>query len=472
MNIKLFSLRLRQIAVIVITLLFTGSIAFGKPLIDKYNLKYRIDFKGLKLFCKAELSLNNVRQNDTLDLLLYRLLRVKSVKDEFGNIIIFNQTIKSFSDWDLMQANCITIFTGEIKPTEITKKVILEYEGYLVGYTETGMSYVKDNIDPSFTILRMDCFAYPVPSKPSFAGLKELRQNFDYKISIEVPDSLTVINGGKLIAKNKFNGTTEYIYQNIKPACRIDIAIAKYSTLVEKGFFVHYFPEDSTGAKSLSEAVRKVYTLYTTWFGEGQFSGYSIIEIPDGWGSQTDVTCILQTASAFKDEKRLYELYHEIFHTWDISSNDKYPCRLESEGLATFVQYLAAEKTGDQTVSLDESAAKIFKKVKEKLSKNEAASNTPIIDFGLKQLTDLSYTKGMLFFYLVYKEGGEVAFTEAIKDYYKTYRKTGATTKEFSDFLITKLKSKKVESLVNEWIYTSVSSQKILNNKSIENLID
>ena len=321
------------------------------------------------------------------------------------------------------------------------------------------MEYVKDNINPNFTILRMDSYAYPVAGVPSWeknnaAGLA----NFNYTVSVTVPDSLTVINGGKLISKKISNGTAEYIYENIKTAWRIDIAIAKYSSISNNGFTVHYFPEDSSGAKIISAAVLKSYALYSEWFGKIDFSGYSIIEIPDNWGSQTDVSCIIQTAAAFKNKSHLFELYHELSHLWNISSKDENPCRLESEGLAMFLQYLATEKFENKSGLLDSAAAVIFTKLKKRFESDSSASNTPIIDYGKKHITELSYTKGMLFFYLLYKTAGETDFMKAIRNYYLQYRSAGSSTVDFSNYLVKELKNKKIDLLVKDWILTNTSS--------------
>jgi hypothetical protein len=470
---KLSAMKKNLIAAYAATIQLISFAAFSVPAIDKYNLKFNFDFKEQKVFCKAELSLNNIQQSDTINLLLYRLLKVKSIKDDLGNDIKFNQDVVSFSDWEALQVNYVSVFVNKVRPGHIEQKIIVDYEGLLLGYTETGMSYVKDNIDAAFTLLRMDCFAYPVQGTISWeknraSGLSY----FDYTISVTVPDSLSVVNGGQLISKNKTNGFTEFIFQNLKPAWRIDIAIGKYSTLNENGFSIYYFPCDSSGAKNVSESVAKTYSLFNNWFGEVPFSGYSIIEIPNDWGSQTDVTCIIQEASAFKDRNKLYELYHEISHIWNVTSIDKSPCRLESEGFAMFLQYLVTEKIDHKIGLLDSAANKIFENLKRKFASDSVASNTAIIDYGRKQLTDLSYTKGMLFFYILYRNVGENVFMKTLNGYYKLYRNKGATTEDFLKYLQTELNTKKTEKLINDWILTSKSSKTILFSKSIENLAE
>ncbi len=465
-------LRLKTcLSILILGFMFSSNSAYAKPVIKKYDLNFTFDFKEQKLHCKANLLLSNLDRSDTLSLLLYRLLRVKSVKDEQGNNIPFQQSVQSFSDWEVLQVNAINIFLKRNRD-EKESKIVIEYEGYLFGYTETGMNYVKDNINSNFTILRMDSYAYPVQGIPSWeknraAGLFY----FDYTVSVTVPDSLTVINGGKLISKKQNENLWTYVYENLKPAWRIDIAISQYSTKKIDNFFIHYFHEDSIGANRVAYFLIEAKKMLNNWFGFIAVDGFSIIEIPDGWGSQTDVTCILQESSVFRDEKNLYELYHEISHIWNVTSKDKYPCRLESEGLAVFLQYLLMEKLNNEMGLLDSSAQKIFVRLKEIFKNDSISSTTPIIDYGSKGLTDLSYSKGMLFYYLLYKQIGENAFMTVIKGYYDTFRSSGATTNEFVNYLTIKLPDAKIKALVSDWILTNTSSTDIMTETSIQHLI-
>lgn len=347
----------------------------------------------------------------------------------------------------------------------------IEYEGHLFGYTETGMNYVKDNIDPGFTLLREDCYAYPVQGVPSLKKNQEAGfPDFNYTVTVHVPPGLRVVNGGRLISEKKVGELTEYVYASLKPSWRIDIAVGKYATISDRNFYIHHFSEDSAGAHQVMNYLNKAVDRYTAWMGQVQFDSYSIIEIPDKWGSQTDVTCILQEASAFKNKGKLYELYHEISHIWNITSTDKFPCRLESEGLAVFFQYLMMEKLNGRTGLLDSSAQRTFVRVKNKLHQDSLAAITPIIEYGSRGLTDMSYTKGMLFFYLLYRTIGEDEFMSALKSYRAKYT-NGSSTQEFADSLLSKSKNKKIRKLVNDWILTSESSKQIASGVSIQALM-
>ena len=109
---------------------------------------------------------------------------------------------------------------------------------------------------------------------------------------------------------------------------------------------------------------------------------------------------------------------------------------------------------------------------KNNLTKKPDLMNTAMIDFGKYGFTDYSYTKGMLFFYLLYKISGEKAFFSLIKKYYQLFRKTGAKTDDLTNIIIRDPKIKNAELLVNDWIYTARSSELISNTEDISSLID
>ena len=141
------------------------------------------------------------------------------------------------------------------------------------------------------------------------AGLPE----YDYTARITVPASHTVANGGALVERREAGVTVTYVYRSLKPSWRMDFAVARFTTLRDGDLAVHHLPDDSAGARRILGAMSRTLKLYTRWFGPLRGSAaFAVIEIPDGWGSQADVTSILQSAAAFRDPRREYELYHEI----------------------------------------------------------------------------------------------------------------------------------------------------------------
>lgn len=457
---------LKRLIVLILLIIGSLNLLFSQIKVSQYDLDFQFDFEHQQLSGIAKLNING--QGDTLNLLLYRLLKVISITDASGSNVYFTQNIVSFEDFDKLRVNYIQVPIRELTQTNSTLTIL--YEGMIDGYTETGMNYVKDHISSEFTIIRMDAFAYPVQGAPSIQQLRKLgMQLFDYTISATVPDSLKVVTLGKLIGKEQKNGAVKYKYQSIYPSWRIDLAIGKYRTVSFDNFTIHYFKEDSLGAQRVYDAIWYTKLLYDKWFGEKELKNFTVIEVLEGYGSQTDACGIIQTSTAFKNPEYTEELYHEVSHLWNVPHKDKAPCRLESEGLAMFLQFLVKGKK-EETNYLEEMAQLTFEKVKKQIKKDSDFANTPIIEYGEKNMTDYAYSKGMLFFYTFYHKVGEKAFFESINGYYNEFKDTGSTTIEFAEYLKKTFNSDSVDKLINDWIYTNQSNIHLLNSRKKENL--
>ena len=474
---------MKKILVILITIYALGisNISFGQNFSDQssflktvnYNLNVKVDFQEKKLYSVCKLTLLNPTNEkiQTIPLLLYRLLNVSSVKDENGKLLPFRQRIKVFEDWDVLQVNFVEIKLDKAVSKNETKKIIIEYSGHLLGYSETGMNYIKDKIDPDFTIIRPDCISYPIIGKPVFSTLRSVaQQNFNYDIKITIPDSLFVVNGGALLSKKTNNGLTEFHYKSVTPTTRIDITISKYKTIQNKGIKTFYFEKDSTEAKKIENVMIATFDLYSKWWGAlKEIKTFSLIEIPKGYGSQANQNYILQTAAAFNDLGQLEQLYHEISHLWNVNSLDENYSRW-NEGLATFMQYLTIEKLENRDV-LDNAAELVLKRLKNKITTDPLFANTPMVDYGKKNMTDYSYSVGMIMFHLLYKITGERQFNTIIGSFYQKYHKSGATTNDFVKNA-NSVTSIDLTKFFNDWLYSTNYTEYIKNGMPINEMVN
>jgi hypothetical protein len=401
-------------------------------------------------------------------------LKVTAITDEQGTSIPYQQNVLSFEDWEQLQVNHVEArLTKPLAPGQ-SQTIGIVYEGFLFGYSNDGWMYVKDHIAKEFTFMRMDGYGYPVVGYPSDdvnrrAGL----QSYDYILSVTVPEGLVVANGGKLTGKSTIDGQTTYTYTNLKPAWRMDMPIAPYGIVEDKqdNLKIFHFPQDKDNASMILEAMNTTLRLFTNWFGPADnFQGFTIIEVPEGYGSQTDVTSILQTADAFQKRENLTALYHEISHIWNVRDNDPLPDRIESEGLAMLLQYLVQERLDDKPGALVKGYERLSDRFRQQCERNPKCKDVPIIEYGNEDMTDLSYTKGMLFFYLLYRVMGEKEFLDATGSFYQKYKQTGATTEEFLNH-VKQRSSKKLDRLFQEWIYGTESSRLVLEDVPVESLI-
>ncbi len=440
-----------------------------------YKLDLDLDFKDGKITGDCQLTVSNPGPQpvEKIPLILYRLMKVTAAKDGHGVNLTFNQRVLAFEDWDKLQVNFIEVSLKS--PIRKGEKRIVEilYDGYLAGYSEA-MQYVKDHVDGDFTIIRTDCFAYPEVGIPSWkanraAGL----QSFNYLIKVRVPESLIVANGGKLVGKSERNGFVTYVYQNLRPAWRIDAAIAKYNLLedIPKGLRVFHFQKDKDGARTVLQALGDTFELYGSWFGPLDGTAeYSLIEVPEGYGSQADVTSILLTRDSFLSKDNLTGLYHEIAHRWDVPAADPLPSRFESEGRAMFLQFLVQEKLENKKGALEDGVERSSRSFREQCPPDSKSKDVPMIDYGTGDLTDLSYSKGMVFFYLLYKLAGEKELLDTLASFHRKYGPTRAKTEDFLTHLRQNLKID-LTKLLQDWVYGAKSSDYLINKIPIDQIV-
>ncbi|MDD8026245.1 MAG: M1 family aminopeptidase [Acidobacteriota bacterium] len=428
----------------------------------RYDLDLRPDFKAGRLAGDCRLTIRNAsdRPADVIPLLLYRLFKVTSLKDEAGRDLPFEHTVESFSDWDVLQAGFIRVRPPAPLAPSATAVLHIAYEGALAGYPEA-MAYVRDKVDPAFAVFRMETFAYPQPGVPCWeinraAGLPE----FSYRVRTAVPESLTVANGGRLAERTVRDGQAVYVYEGLRPDWRIDVAVAPYRILRDerRPLRVYHFADDAAGAARVMAGMKAAMDLFAGWFGPLPGGDFSVIEVPEGYGSQADYTVVLQTRDAFLDPDKIDTLYHEISHLWNVPARDPLPPRFESEGLAMFLQALARERLDGRADAVAARVARSRESFRKAAARDAKLAGIPMIDYGKAQRTDASYTKGMVFFALLHEILGEEAFLAGVRSFVGTYREKGATAaqflKHFSDASPADLAS-----LYRDWVTGAASSE-------------
>ena len=466
----------KHIVLLILTILpFITTKAQKFPIVtNNYDLDLSIDFSQKKLngVCQIELENTSDSTISEIPILLYRLMKIEYVKDFSDNDLLFQQNIIEFSDFPLLQVNSVSIKTT-ILPHQ--KKVLkLKYNGYLIGYSETGMKYIKDRISPEFTLIRNDAYSYPLLAKPSLNFLRQnINHNFNYTINVTVPDSLMVANGGILLNKEKKDDLTTYTYRSKKPNWRIDIAIAPYKMLSTDRIDIFYY-NDSIATKALADYGMSSFALYEKWWGKLRNDNtITVIETEKGSGGQADETTILLPYETFTNKAHYDQLYHELSHLWNVKiiENKGLSPRWE-EGLATFSQYLVTEKLEDEKGYLKRVTNRNINWLKSSFKKNPILLETPMIEFGDKQLTNYSYVQGMIIFCTLYYWLGENKFNQVIRDFYQTYYSKGASTEQFTDMWYNIIKNKRIKSFFNDWVYTTNYINIIEKNMNIDDIIN
>lgn len=436
-----------------------------------YQLDFELDYEAEVLRGTARVVLENPSEEAVHDasLLLYRLLNVKAVRNDQGQDLAFRQTVRAFEDFGKLQVNQIVVTLVEPLAPGAETAIRIQYEGHLLGYAETGMGYIQDRIDTEFTILRDDSYCYPQPGYPSFAINRSAQErSFTYSARVTVPKDLVVANGGRQDGADAVGDSVTFRFSSLKPSWRMDFAIARYTQLTSGKIRVYHLPGDGAGATGVVQAAERTLDLFSRWFGPlREASALTFIEIPDGWGSQADVTTVIQTAAAFRDPKRHREVYHEISHLWNVPPTDR-PSPRWNEGLATFLEFLVTQElTGELVV--DARATQLVEWLRDELPRHPEWRKVPLIDYGRNGLTDLSYSVGGLFFDLLYRLVGRETFNTIIGRYHADFGTTGGSTKDLTE-VIRKTARMDLSQLVTDWLYTTAWVERIEQSGGIQSL--
>lgn len=432
-----------------------------------YDLSLRIGFEhsGYEisentLSGVAKISLKNTSGKGITEIpiLLHRLMKATAVLDGAGRAVQFSQTIRGLEGRDTYQVNYVEVHLRRALSPGGVAEIEVDYEGHLTGYAETGMLYVRESLDPAFTIIRSETFAYPHILFP-VDDQRRLCWNdtFDQTIHVTVPKGYVALNSGEIAEEPSEptpQGFITYHFTSTTPRGAVIIPIAKYERMDSQANRIYYFPEDRSGAETVSQSMEKACGLFTGWFGPLKGSrGISVVEIPADFGSQSDYPMILQTAAAFQKATELGQLYHELSHLWNPKELEVVSPRW-NEGLAMFLQGLVTERLGKDGASLV-LTEHLFSSFQHYLRENKQAQTVPMMDYGIKDLTSsLSYTGGEVFFALVYDLLGPDKFFEMYRTFYDEFGDKGATTEDLLKHLAG-YQDARVDSVIHDWFRTA-----------------
>jgi len=461
-------------------LLFAAVVAFAGPRnataadapspfrLVSMTLSIDLDYPGEKLSGTAVLELENASAGPASDvpLLLGRLMRFDAIARADGAPLPADDAVVVFSDSPKQQVRSAVVHLGRPVSPGTRASVRVAWSGYLVGYTETGSLYIRDRIDPEFTILRADAYAFPVVGVPSWQANREAPGgDFAFDATVTAPKELTVANGGELVERRESGDRAAWRYRSAG-APFLNVAIARYDVGDENGIRLYTFPWHSKGATRVREAAARAIELYARWFGPTpRPARFAIVEIPEDWGSQASLTGgIIQTESAFVRPEAMIELYHELSHFWNVPDTDA-PSPRWNEGLATYLQHRAAAELdgGDLAGAL----ARAADRLRPRLDDEPRLATVPMASYGRERMTDWSYSVGRLMFALLEKTAGSDEFFRILREFYRQYKISGADTARFVSFAGER-GGAPVRALLADWLTSTAWLGKLRSGRSLD----
>jgi hypothetical protein len=390
---------------------------------------------------------------EAVPLVLNRLMKATEVRVG-GDEAAFDQALSGLEGLEELQVRTLSVRLAEPLSPGRELALSIRYGGQLAGYPESGMLYVRETLDPDFTILRSETFSYPQVGPPAeeAIGFAVRHDPFDQRLEITVPEGHSVAYGGRTVSTETEDASSTFTFASHEPAAAITLAIAPYRVLERGGHTIYHFAESASGAERLAAKMDQALELLTTWLGPRPGErGLIVAEIPGGLGSQAGAL-IIQTSDAFKDPRRWGQFYHELSHLWNPRDVDARPSRW-NEGLAVFLQGLIEERLEGRSV-LDDSLARRFERLRRSLETEEGLAGVAMADYGRERLTDYSYQTGALMFGVLYRVVGETRLLDFLDRYSREHREAGSTDRDFVESVGAEL-GEPAAAVIEEWFSTS-----------------
>ncbi|ACS34089.1 gluzincin family metallopeptidase [Thermococcus gammatolerans] len=292
----------------------------------------------------------------------------------------FSQRVEGFNGLEAYEASVVRL---ELPLEEVE----LTYSGRLESY-ESVLPYLKDSINPEYTLLRTDSLFYPIPSEPDFESLIKsvVGSEFDAEITVEgIPEGLVVAFGGE-IKENRLR---------IEGTKRLDIAVAPFKVIEKEPFRLFILSEE--GIERTLDLLGKAHEFYSTILGS-RVEKFTVIETPENYGGQAGKGYALVSGSSLRAEIPA-NLYHELAHLWNPRATpEAHQSRFFDEAFANYLTALAIREIhGEEAFNrFIEGLRRNYKAVVKRFPEAEKLKPS---EWGELGLWELSYTKGALILY-------------------------------------------------------------------------
>ena len=292
----------------------------------------------------------------------------------------FSQRVEGLNGLEAYEASVVRLE----KPLE---EVELTYSGRLESY-ESVLPYLKDSINPEYTLLRTDSLFYPIPSEPDFKSLIKsvVGSEFDAEITVEgIPEGLVVAFGGE-IKENRLR---------IEGTNRLDIAVAPFKVIEKEPFRLFILSEE--GIERTLDLLGKAHEFYSTILGS-RVEKFTVIETPENYGGQAGKGYALVAGSSLRAEIPA-NLYHELAHLWNPRATpEAHLSRFFDEAFANYLTALAIKEIhGEEAFNrFIEGLKRDYEAIVRRFPEAEKLKPP---EWGELGLWELSYTKGALILY-------------------------------------------------------------------------
>jgi len=391
-----------------------------------------------------------------------------------GNILLrTTSTIEPVEGMEVLELT--TALVPLIKPLNKNDhaEIIIHFRGYLEDLSWTGLDGVKDTLNPDFTMIRAEAFAYPVFASPKITAIKTAMAHkpFFQVAEIELPGANTIAGSHQIANKTITGERTNFTLKNPRPTKLMTLAIAPYQHINEGPVLVSYFAEDKAGARQILDAATAETTRLTRLLGDANKGALlQIVALAEGYSSQSE-TAIFRDRTFFanpvlNDKMPVLndKMKAMILRMWQTSKDAK--AGHWAKGLDAVTSNLFG--TQEEMEAFETTA---FAASKALFSADAALRKTALSDYVLDGFAAESDTVSTLGFAVLYKIMGEDDYFSFVRSLRGALNGGYADMESVAEFMGKNLKHKKARKFAKNWFINSKAGKDMNKAKSFADLV-
>lgn len=409
--------------------------------VTHYTIDLKISDSSTEINAKTEITFKAV---SSLEQLKFNLKELSIIS------CMMNNQLLAFEHKD----GILTIALNEIIEKNSSNKLIVEYSGK----PKSGL-FIGKNKYRNFSAFSDNWANY---ASHWFPSIDHPSDKASVTFNIETPHKYEVICNGDLLKKTFVDETAKYTYNMKEPIptyCMVvgicDFAITETKTKSGIPIYYYTYPEDSLNAVNGFKRAADMVNFYEETIGKFPYSRLSLVESSTIFGGMENSSAIFFTekSPSFTGEKDNEEtVAHEIAHQWfgDAVTMSDWSEVWLSEGFATYFTALYFEaRDGKER----------FNRIMSEYMKNYRQNTnwkTPVIYQNYKKLSELlnveTYQKAAFFLHEIRKQIGDKNFFISVKEYYKRFVHSNASTNDFKK-IVESISGKNLDELFAHWLY-------------------
>ncbi len=445
------------------------------PTITHYEMKMRIMPDEERISCACRLTITNTTQkpHKRIDLLLNQGFAV--TEDKFfveNEINEYREKPMGLDGYGAIQVNRIRFRLPQpLQPGESTT-IQMNYYGPLSDYT-IALTYLRDSVNESYTLLREETFAYPMLTSFAYEDAWGEKPPFTFDVEVSVPTGYVVAGSGERIKAEHNEELAAYRFRSESPTARMAFAMAQFnvSSNAEHGLTVYALPEHEEFTKQTLDVMGSAVEFYTELFGApSRKHGFAAIDIPMGWGSQVGDAYFLQPLSRFANTTDIRLAYRQIAQAWTVEAHpDVQASRWFDDAFATYFEALAIRKIegADAFTNFLTQSARAFV---QRVESSEDIGRTPIAKYNTPRFARNASTKGALALYVLYELVGDGAFRKIVSTLIAEHSIAPAGFEDFQR-IAERITGMDLKKFFAEWIYGAESSDLLVKQMKLDEIV-